>query len=430
MVNDLGNTDDLELMPTGGGYMVRRDRLMNELIVKGRKAGIVLLYAPDGFGKTSVLLQYVQEVKSDPTRGPVRIIEADRAIGRELFMQLEVVADELKDKPHSLVAIDNVPNLEQRETEDLIDRIRSLRATGTGVFITCRPSNRLLIHGVGDSVKVNAQMLKVHAYEYSSWATAFSISTSLDFYRLTQGVPELVSALQTGMYGQGDVAGLLENEIVNVYGAALADLASLENNLLFTVACLMVLMGEGRIAELEACGVRLSMIDQSIFVRDYPFFGVDPSDRTFRCLGAKDNARLRLRKLVAEIRPELVSRAARILIKAGRCDLAMDLADAFLDRHVVLELAGQYGADLALTGHGGDICRAATAMVNAEKAGERAGTRRGARRVSGGCQRVQYKARKVYGVRYRTCGRSGGARARPRYLENSTGAHYRLLRRQ
>ena len=38
MVNDLGNTDDLELMPTGGGYMVRRDRLMNELIVKGRKA--------------------------------------------------------------------------------------------------------------------------------------------------------------------------------------------------------------------------------------------------------------------------------------------------------------------------------------------------------------------------------------------------------
>ena len=69
MVNDLGNTDDLELMPTGGGYMVRRDRLMNELIVKGRKAGIVLLYAPDGFGKTSVLLQYVQEVKSDPTRG-------------------------------------------------------------------------------------------------------------------------------------------------------------------------------------------------------------------------------------------------------------------------------------------------------------------------------------------------------------------------
>ena len=76
-------------------------------------------------------------------------------------------------------------------------------------------------------------MLKVHAYEYSAWASAFSISTSLDFYQLTQGVPELVSALQTGLYGQGDVAGLLENEIVNVYGAALVDLASLDNNALF-----------------------------------------------------------------------------------------------------------------------------------------------------------------------------------------------------
>ena len=365
MVNDLSGIDELELMPLGGGYMVRRERLMNELIAKGRKAGIVVLYAPDGFGKTSVLLQYTHEVKCDPTRGPVRIIEADRATGREVFMQLEVVTEELKDKPHSLIAIDNVPNLDQHDTEDLIDRIRGLRAMGVGVFISCRPSNRQLIHGLGDSVKINAQMLKVHAYEYSAWASA-SISTSLDFYQLTQGVPELVSALQTGLYGQGDVAGLLENEIVNVYGAALADLASLDNNALFCVACLMVLMGEGNIAELEACGVRLSMVDQSYFVRDYPIFGLDPAERSFTCLGTEDNGRLRLRKLVAEVRPELVPRAARILLKAGRCDAAMGLADAFLDREAVLELAGQYGVDLALTGHGADICRAALGTIDAD----------------------------------------------------------------
>lgn len=366
MVNDLDSIDDLELMPLGGGYMVRRERLMNELLAKGRKAGIVVLYAPDGFGKTSVLLQYTHEVKCDPTRGPVRIIEADRATGREVFMQLEVVTEELKDKPHSLIAIDNVPNLDQHDTEDLIDRIRGLRAMGVGVFISCRPSNRQLIHGLGDSVKINAQMLKVHAYEYSAWASAFSISTSLDFYQLTQGVPELVSAMQSGLYGQGDVAQMLENEIVNIYGAALVDLASLDNNALFSVACLMVLMGEGNISELEACGIRLSAIDQSYLVRDYPIFGVEPTDRSFTCLGTEDNARLRLRKLVAEIRPELVVRAARILIKAGRCDTAMDLADAFLDRSAVLELAGQYGVDLALTGHGGDVCRAALGKTEAD----------------------------------------------------------------
>ena len=33
MVQDLGNTSDLEVMSMGGGYMVRRDRLMNELII-------------------------------------------------------------------------------------------------------------------------------------------------------------------------------------------------------------------------------------------------------------------------------------------------------------------------------------------------------------------------------------------------------------
>ena len=45
MVNDLDSIDDLELMSLGGGYMVRRERLMNELLAKGRKAGIVVLYA-------------------------------------------------------------------------------------------------------------------------------------------------------------------------------------------------------------------------------------------------------------------------------------------------------------------------------------------------------------------------------------------------
>lgn len=38
MLSDLDNTGDLGFMPSGRGYIVRRDRLMNELIAKGRKA--------------------------------------------------------------------------------------------------------------------------------------------------------------------------------------------------------------------------------------------------------------------------------------------------------------------------------------------------------------------------------------------------------
>lgn len=162
-------------------------------------------------------------------------------------------------------------------------------------------------------------------------------------YQLTQGVPELVSALQTGLYGQGDVAGLLENEIVNVYGAALVDLASLDNNALFCVACLMILMGEGNIAELEACGVRLSMVDQSYFVRDYPIFGLDPPSGVLRVWAR------RITDACACVSwwpspPELVPRAARILLKAGRCDAAMGLADAFWTVMRSLNLLGSMGS--------------------------------------------------------------------------------------
>ncbi len=57
MVNDLGNTDDLELMPTGGGYMVRRDRLMNELRCKRKKEVFGLILAPEGFGRGSLLIK-------------------------------------------------------------------------------------------------------------------------------------------------------------------------------------------------------------------------------------------------------------------------------------------------------------------------------------------------------------------------------------
>ncbi|MBS6599278.1 MAG: hypothetical protein KH292_08320, partial [Collinsella sp.] len=37
-----------------------------------------------------------------------------------------------------------------------------------------------------------------------------------------------------------------------------------------------------------------------------------------------------------------------------------------MDREAVLELAGQYGVDLALTGHGADICRAALGTIDAD----------------------------------------------------------------
>lgn len=339
------------LMPMGTGFMVYRRRMMQDLIVQGRRAGIVLISAPEGFGKTALLLQYVEEVRSDPTRGDVKIIEAAGSIAGELFMQLEVVAEQLGDRPHSMVAIDNVPLLCKEDTAELIARMRDLRDRGVGVLATCSPMNTGLLHGLGDSVKVTAQMLKVHPNEYSDWAKAFAISASADVYGLTQGVPELVSALQSGRGDAGDTGKMLENAVVSVYASLLAELSE-RKGAFFSLVCMMLLVGEGNMSDLERCGMRPAKVELPRLVRDYPLFGYDTTDRSFTCLGTEEDARPRVRALVAHVcPPELVMRAVRVQIRAGRCGAAVNLAERHLSAEQLLEIVDQYAAELVLSGH-------------------------------------------------------------------------------
>lgn len=359
MFEDASDGSRLGLMPMGTGFMVYRKRMIRDLVIKGRRAGIVLISAPEGFGKTALLLQYVEEVRSDPTRGDVKVIEAAGSTAGEVFMQLDVVAEQLADRPHSLVAVDNVPLLDEDDTAELIARIRELRDRGVGVFVTCSPLNEGFVHGLGDSVKLTAQMLKVHPYEYSDWAKAFSISSDADVYGLTQGVPELVSALQTGRGGSDDSGKLLESAVVSVYASLLAELSE-RRDAFFSLACMMLLVGDGNMADFERCGMRPANVGLPRLVRDYPVFGYDTSDRSFTCLGSEGDARPRVRDLVVHTcPPETVMRAVRIQIRAGRCGAAVRLAERYLDRVQTLELVDQYASELVLSGHAGYVRSAA-----------------------------------------------------------------------
>lgn len=369
MWDDADEIDRLGLMPLGDSFMVQRTQMIRDLVLQGRRAGIVVIYAPDGFGKTAVMLQYVEEVRSDPTRGEVRVIEAERAVAPELYMQLEVLTEELRDKPRSLIAIDNVPVLDDGETDELISRIRMLRGCGVGVLLTCKPVSDKLILGLGDSVKVNAQMLRVRAHEFSDWAKTLSISTSLDIYGLTQGVPELVSTLQASANYPGGAGELLEKAVVEIYGELLADLAAHGAPAFYSLVCLMLLMGHGNLSDLERCGVRVTSAERASLAREYPVFGYEPADDSFCCLGRDNDAQMRIRRTVSGIRPDLVQRAARIQIRSGRCDRAMMLIEEHLGYEAAMELVAQYAAPLVLSGHGAAICRIATEM--ADQLGER-----------------------------------------------------------
>ena len=331
-------------------YVVHRERMVCDLMERGRQAGIVLLYAPTGFGKTSILMQYADGVRTDARRGGVKMIEAEGSVFQELMVQLACVEDELPLAGDPLLVVDNVPLFGVEETAELVSRLRELRDEGCELVLSCLPSNRALVYALGDSIKVNAQGLRVHPREYAEWAQTYSIAHSLDVYELTQGIPALVAALQATVEHPVDGNDALDQAVTDVVGGVMADLARGEASLLRT-AYLMLLVGDGSIAELERSGVVVDEAELAMLRRDYAVFGLDPSDGSFSCLGCEEGARKVIREAIVAMRPDLLARAVRIHMKAGRIDRAVRLMRQFPDEMVVREIVREFPVDLALAGH-------------------------------------------------------------------------------
>ena len=336
--------------PQGITYVVQRGKMVSDLKQRAEQAGIMVIYAPKGFGKTSVLLQYADAVRRDPARGFAEVIECQDAQLDELMVQLEGVEEQRPRGNGALVALDNVPLYEDGGTERLVARVRELREHGFGVALTCLPSNKPLVYALGDSVKVNAQALKVQAREYSDWARTFSIAGNLDVYGLTQGIPQLVAALRAAVARGGVENDVLERAIVDVVGDALADLAHAQSPLLRPL-CLMQLLGEGSLVELERCGMPLSAQDVMRLSHDCSVLEIDAAANTFRCLGSEEGARQKIREVVAALFPDLPPRAVRAHLRAGRCDCAVRLAERFVADEDALDVVAPFGLALVLAGH-------------------------------------------------------------------------------
>ena len=237
------------------GCMVRRERLLQRLATQGREAGVSLVCAPEGFGKTALLAQYVREVQQDPARGVAYLLDA-RVLGLEgLGQTLRKFEEDLASQMHPLIAIDDVPLLSDEASELLIDRLREMRASGFEFVVACKPNNRTFIQALGDSCKIGSQLLRVHPQEYAAWAEAFSLSSSLDVYELTQGIPVLIPLLRTAMRRRS-AHDLLSKASANLYQAVLRDLRRVRDPL-YRLVSLMILMGSGSIAELEKAGLRI-----------------------------------------------------------------------------------------------------------------------------------------------------------------------------
>ena len=331
------------------GCVVRRDRLLQELVVHGCEAGISFVCAPEGFGKTMLLTQYISEVRGNAARGVAQYVDASALGPDTLLQELYRAEEELEPRVRPLLALDDIPVLATEAVTVMAGMFRELRARGIEVIIACKPDNLALIDSLGDSFKIGAQALRIQPQEYARWTEAFAIAASLDVYDLTKGVPSLVPLLRTAtrLHSGSD---LLAKGSAALYRAVLTDLRR-ERSPLFRLACLMLLMGKGSTKEFETARMRVRPAFYERMAHDYPIFGLDCKTGTFSCLGGEGPACDSVRKEIARRRPALALKAVQILLGSNRVDRVVHLAEMLLSTEQCLEAIDGAPTRFALSGN-------------------------------------------------------------------------------
>lgn len=346
-----GRTRAMDLpLPMGPSFMVPRTDLMREVVRAARQAGIVVFCAPKGFGKTALLLQFSDEVRHDPARGSSRIVNADGALIEELLVQLDGVEEELSGSIRPAIAIDNVPAYEGADAERLVERIHALRDHDYEIALACTPLARRFVDLLGDSVKFGAKQLLVRPREYAEWTRVFSISSRLDVYQLTQGVPALVAALQSSLETTDDTSKQLEGCVHTLYWSILAELERVDEKA-YRLAAMLILVGNGSLRDFERAGLTVDIECLRRLMHDYPVFGYDAASGCFSCLGMNDGARMNIRGYLAGRAAQLVRRAVRVQMKAGRTDEALDLSVRFLTPQDTLHIIKKAPLQVILAGY-------------------------------------------------------------------------------
>lgn len=333
---------------SAAGLMVRRARLLRDLATQGRRAGLSVVCAPDGWGKTALLLQYADECARDRTRGAVRLFDAGSWDMLELTRSLDDAFCELSRCEGSpVILVDNVPPLQEEGVSALRERLRAGRERGIEFVLACRPEHRALLRAMSDAHRIGASALAVRPREYPEWARMFSIAPTVDVYELTQGIPALVVLLQ-GLDGR-DGEAALRRGVVALYRSVLEALHRGRERL-ERLASLLILLKEGSAADLSRCGMRVRAESWERLARDYPMFGVDVTDRTFRCLGQGPEFD-GLRRDVAVQVSGLAFQAVDILMAAGQIDRAVRLASLALSPHESLQVIAAHPAACAVSGN-------------------------------------------------------------------------------
>ena len=351
MDTTLDDEDLVVSQPRGAGIdgvMVERGKLVRNVLAQMDAAGLVFICAPEGFGKTALLLQAAAVLSENPACGPVRTVSFGGMRASEMVDALEELSSGVPGT-ESFALIDNFPLVEEQERVSRASRLRQARKQGLKMAIATEPGNRPFIAGMGDSAKVNASALIVRPSEYAAWIKAFSISSTLDVYGLTRGIPSLVVALKD-VAATGTGRKSLDTDIQGLLERILSELKE-RRDPLYRLLSLMVLMGEGNLSDLERTGLRIKQETISSLLRDYPVMNYDSESREFSCLGGADVRLVALRRRLVSEKGDYAMRAVRALVRGRRVDNAVARMREYLDVDDCMLIVAQFPVVFPLYGH-------------------------------------------------------------------------------
>lgn len=334
---------------TPPNLMVERKRLVSRILDAAERSRTVFVCAPSGFGKTALLMQCTSAVSAAREGKDARLVDVRDMDGESLLEMLDDLSGEVGPESRPLIALDNFPTIASDKVEPVVQRMRALRDAGATLLVSCEPTARELVRAFGDSEKFNATALLVRPDEYAQWVSALGISSMLDVYGLTQGVPSLVAALRTVSDGGHQAEGL-ERAIQELYLSIIEGLKAVGDPL-FRVATIMTVMGSGTLAELERSGVRFEVEALSRMTRDYPVLSYDVETRAFSCLGSDEGALGVVRGSLARTERALVVRTVQALVREGRLDEAVDRMRRYLDPRDCAPIVADHPMTFVLRGH-------------------------------------------------------------------------------
>lgn len=329
---------------------VHRERLLRDLKEQGEDAGITLIVAPDGFGKTTLLMQRVAEVRSCMKRGSARMLDLAGLDAARAYTSIKGVAEGLDTRMRPLLGLDNLGVLGTEGIEVITGLLRSLRERGVEIIVTCRPGNRDFVAAMGDTFKITAQALLVKPREYPAWARKLSIASGLDVYGLTQGVPRLVAMLGDAT-SPDEMADDYMRAVADLYGGIVREMRRNRDSL-YRIACMLVMSGRGRIRDFERAGMRVRKESWSRLAREYPVFGFEAKNDSYRCIESGNAAFSELKGELVRARPLFAIRAAKMMLTAGNVDGAIILMRMFERQEDAAALIAEYPTACALSGNG------------------------------------------------------------------------------